>query len=125
MVRHRSSSVAANNAAHQTGPSRSTIAVDRAWTIGEPVITYLTGLRSDLAADLLRSSDCTPASVARQVGYGSPYALSSAFTRIRGGRPAGPAPGGAAHDRGADRSVGATREPRSRHKRPPDDVAGA
>ncbi len=56
--------------------------------LGEPVITYLTGLRLDLAADLLRSSDCTLASVARQVGYGSPFALSSAFTRVRGVRPA-------------------------------------
>jgi len=37
-----------------------------------------------VAADLLREPEATLTSVARQVGYGSPFALSAAFTRVRG-----------------------------------------
>jgi AraC-like DNA-binding protein len=47
-------------------------------------MTYLTGWRLALAADLLREPDATVAAVARQVGYGSPFALSTAFKRVRG-----------------------------------------
>ncbi len=47
-------------------------------------MTYLTDWRLALAADLLRDSDATIGTVARQVGYGSPFALSSAFKRVRG-----------------------------------------
>ena len=39
------------------------------------------------AADLLREPQATLESVARQVGYASPYALSSAFKRLRGVSP--------------------------------------
>lgn len=35
-------------------------------------------------ADLLRDSEATIGAVARQVGYGSSFALSTAFTRVRG-----------------------------------------
>jgi AraC-like DNA-binding protein len=52
--------------------------------VGEPPITFLTGWRIALAADLLREPGATVGSVARQVGYGSPYALSTAFKRVRG-----------------------------------------
>jgi AraC-like DNA-binding protein len=37
-----------------------------------------------LAADLLREPAATIGSVARQVGYGSSFALSTAFNRVRG-----------------------------------------
>jgi AraC-like DNA-binding protein len=37
-----------------------------------------------LAADLLREPDATVGAVARQVGYSSPFALSTAFKRERG-----------------------------------------
>ena len=74
--------------ATEVGVSRAALARRFTQVLAEPVITYLTGLRLDLAADLLRSSDCTLASVARQVGYGSPFALNSAFARVRGVRPA-------------------------------------
>ena len=37
-----------------------------------------------LAADLLLEPGATIGSVAAQVGYGSPYALSTAFKRLRG-----------------------------------------
>ena len=47
-------------------------------------MTFLTGWRLALAADLLREPGATVGSVARQVGYGSPFALSTAFKRVRG-----------------------------------------
>lgn len=47
-------------------------------------MTFLTGWRVALAADLLREGDATLNIIARQVGYGSPYALSTAFKRVRG-----------------------------------------
>lgn len=50
-------------------------------------MTFLTGWRMVLAADLLREPGATLASIAQQVGYGSPFALSSAFKRVRGVSP--------------------------------------
>jgi AraC-like DNA-binding protein len=50
-------------------------------------MTFLTGWRLALAGDLLRDPDATVGAVARQVGYGSPYALSTAFKRARGVSP--------------------------------------
>lgn len=52
--------------------------------VGESPMAYLTGWRIDLAADLLREPDETISSVATRVGYGSPFALSAAFKRVRG-----------------------------------------
>lgn len=46
-------------------------------------MTFLTGWRLTLAADLLREPGATVGSVARQVGYGSSFALSTAFKRAR------------------------------------------
>jgi AraC-like DNA-binding protein len=45
-------------------------------------MAYLTAWR--LAAGLLREPDTTLGSVARQVGYATPFALSTAFKRVRG-----------------------------------------
>ena len=50
-------------------------------------MTFLTGWRLALAADLLREPGATVGSVAPQVGYGSPFALSTAFKRVRGVSP--------------------------------------
>ena len=47
-------------------------------------MTFLTGWRLALAADLLREPDATVGSVAHQVGYGSPFTLSTAFKRVHG-----------------------------------------
>ena len=47
-------------------------------------MTLLAGWRIALAADLIREPGATLALVAHQVGYGSAFALSSAFKRIRG-----------------------------------------
>ncbi|NUT40683.1 MAG: AraC family transcriptional regulator [Thermoactinospora sp.] len=73
--------------AERVGVSRATLA--RAFTdlVGEPPMSYLTDWRLTLAADLLREPGMTVGSVARKVGYGSPFALSAAFKRVRGVSP--------------------------------------
>ena len=51
-------------------------------------MTYLAGWRLALAADLLRQHpESTIGAVARQVGYGSSFALSTAFKREFGVSP--------------------------------------
>jgi AraC-like DNA-binding protein len=47
-------------------------------------MTFLTGWRLALAADLLRDPDTTVGAAARRVGYSSAFALSAAFKRVRG-----------------------------------------
>lgn len=74
--------------AAEVGVSRAALARRFSASLGEPAMAYLTTLRLDLAADLLRDPDLTIATVARQVGYGSPFALSTAFKRVRGVSPA-------------------------------------
>lgn len=54
---------------------------------GQPPLTFLTGWRLDLAADLLCETDAPLAAVAQRVGYGSPFALSTAFKRVLGESP--------------------------------------
>jgi AraC-like DNA-binding protein len=73
--------------AAKTGVSRAALARRFSALVGEPPMTFLTGWRLALAADLLREPDVTVGAVARQVGYGSPYALSTAFKRARGVSP--------------------------------------
>jgi AraC-like DNA-binding protein len=70
--------------AAEAGISRAALARRFGELVGEPPMTYLTAWRLTLAADLLREPGATLASVARSVGYGSPFALSAAFTRVRG-----------------------------------------
>jgi AraC-like DNA-binding protein len=47
-------------------------------------MSYLTGWRLALAADLLLEPDASVGAVARQVGYGSPFTFSTAFKRVYG-----------------------------------------
>jgi transcriptional regulator GlxA family with amidase domain len=47
-------------------------------------MSYLTGWRITLAADLLRETNDTVESIARRVGYTNAFALSVAFKRVRG-----------------------------------------
>ncbi|ABS03884.1 helix-turn-helix- domain containing protein AraC type [Kineococcus radiotolerans SRS30216 = ATCC BAA-149] len=61
--------------------SRATLARRFTALLGRPPMGYLTTWRLDLAADLLLEPGTTLTAVARRVGYGSPYALSAAFTR--------------------------------------------
>jgi len=74
--------------AREIGVSRAALARRFSRALGEPPMAYLTTLRLDLAADLLREPDMTIAAVARRVGYGSPFALSAAFKRVHGVSPA-------------------------------------
>jgi AraC-like DNA-binding protein len=67
-----------------TGVSRAALARRFTELVGEPPMSFLAGWRLTLAADLLREPGATVGSVARQVGYGSPFALSAAFKRVRG-----------------------------------------
>ena len=70
--------------ARETGVSRAALARRFHELVGEPPMTFLTGWRIALAADLLREPGATIASVADRVGYGTPFALSAAFKRVRG-----------------------------------------
>lgn len=75
------------NLAAAVGSSRAVFASRFTEQVGEPPIAFLTNWRLALAADLLRSSQSTIAAVARQVGYSTPFALSSAFKRAYGVSP--------------------------------------
>lgn len=73
--------------ATKVGVSRAALARSFADLVGSPPMAYLTEWRLSMAADLLRGSDSTLDAVARQVGYSSGFALSSAFKRVRGVSP--------------------------------------
>jgi AraC-like DNA-binding protein len=73
--------------AERAGVSRATLARRFTELVGEPPMTYLTGWRLALAADLLTRTDATVDAIARQVGYSSAFGLSSAFHRAHGTRP--------------------------------------
>jgi AraC-like DNA-binding protein len=73
--------------AAETGVSRAALARRFTELVGEPPMSFLTGWRVALAADLLREPDSTVGAVAQRVGYGSPFALSTAFKRVRGVSP--------------------------------------
>jgi AraC-like DNA-binding protein len=73
--------------ASETGVSRAAFARRFTELVGEPPMKFLTDWRLSLAADLLLEPEATIGSVAYQVGYGSPFALSSAFKRVRGVSP--------------------------------------
>jgi AraC-like DNA-binding protein len=73
--------------ARASGVSRAAFARRFAELVGEPPMTFLTGWRIALAADLLHEPGATVGSVAHRVCYGSPFALSTAFKRLRGVSP--------------------------------------
>jgi AraC-like DNA-binding protein len=73
--------------AARVGMSRAAFAARFAGLVGEPPLTYLTGWRMTLAADLLRDTEATIATVARKVGYEDAFAFSVAFKRARGVSP--------------------------------------
>jgi AraC-like DNA-binding protein len=70
--------------ARATNSSRATLARRFRDLVGQPPMEFLTEWRLTLAADLILDPAETVASVAGQVGYASPYALSAAFKRVRG-----------------------------------------
>ena len=69
------------------GVSRATLARRFTELVGEPPMSFLTGWRLAIAADLLREPDVTVSAVAQRVGYSSPFALSTAFKRLWGVSP--------------------------------------
>ncbi|MFM9444261.1 AraC family transcriptional regulator [Streptomyces acidiscabies] len=73
--------------ATKAGVSRAGLARRFTELVGEPPMTYLTHWRLASAADLLRDTDDTIAAIARKVGYGSAFTLSSAFKRVYGVSP--------------------------------------
>ncbi|MCX4764427.1 AraC family transcriptional regulator [Streptomyces sp. NBC_01275] len=87
----------ADRLAARAGVSRATLSRRFTALVGRPPMAYLTWWRLTLAAARLRDSDAPLATVAREAGYGSPYALSHAFSRefgttpgrFRAGRPSG------------------------------------
>jgi AraC-like DNA-binding protein len=73
--------------AAEAGVSRAAFARRFTELVGEPPMKFLTDWRLSLAADLLLEPEATIGSVAYQVGYRSPFALSTAFKRVRGMSP--------------------------------------
>lgn len=73
--------------AARIGTSRANLSRRFTDVVGEGVITYLTRWRLGLAADLLVEPGRSIGEVAAQVGYGSPFALSTAFKRQYGVSP--------------------------------------
>jgi AraC-like DNA-binding protein len=70
--------------AAEAGVSRAAFARRFTELVGEPPMKFLTDWRLTLAADLLLEPEATIGSVAYEVGYSSPFALSTAFKRVRG-----------------------------------------
>ncbi len=73
--------------AAEVGLSRAALARRFRALVGEPPLAYLTAWRLALAEERLRGSDLTLAAIAREVGYGSEFALSAAFSRHVGEPP--------------------------------------
>jgi AraC-like DNA-binding protein len=73
--------------ARECAVSRAALARRFHELVGEPPMTFLTGWRMTLAADLLLEPGTTIGAVAERVGYSSPFALSAAFKRVRGMSP--------------------------------------
>ncbi|GGJ56184.1 AraC family transcriptional regulator [Streptomyces brasiliensis] len=55
--------------------------------VGQPPMSYLISWRLSLGARLLRETDATLATIAREVGYSTEFAFSGAFTREYGVSP--------------------------------------
>ncbi|KJS59648.1 AraC family transcriptional regulator [Streptomyces rubellomurinus] len=73
--------------AERAGVSRATLVRRFTARTGRPPMAYLTWWRMTRAATLLRRGADPLETVAREVGYGSPYALSHAFARQFGTTP--------------------------------------
>jgi AraC-like DNA-binding protein len=67
--------------------SRTTFTERFTRILGQPPMAYLTGLRMELARDLLLGTSETAKQVARRTGYTSDAAFNRAFTRVHGCSP--------------------------------------
>ncbi|MEM6675682.1 MAG: AraC family transcriptional regulator [Planctomycetota bacterium] len=70
--------------AEQVGASRAALSRRFQDVVGEPPMKFLTSWRLALAADMLCEPDATVGTVAHALGYSTPFALSTAFKRVRG-----------------------------------------
>ncbi|MCM3887476.1 AraC family transcriptional regulator [Frankia sp. R82] len=75
------------NLAAEVHISRATLTRRFTTLVGEPPLTYLTRWRMDLAAQRLRETDESVATIGTAVGYTSEHAFSRAFHRARGQPP--------------------------------------
>ena len=73
--------------AQESGSSRAAFARRFTSLMGLGPVGYLTEWRLSVAADLLADPARTVSSIAREVGYSSPFAITSAFTRHLGMSP--------------------------------------
>lgn len=73
--------------ASKVGMSRAAFSARFSRLAGEPPMSYLTGWRMTVAADLLRDTDATVAAVAHEIGYENAFAFSAAFKRVHGYSP--------------------------------------
>lgn len=73
--------------AAEAGVSRATLARRFTTLVGRPPMAYLAWWRLTFAATLLRDTLDPLATIARRVGYSTPYALSHAFSREFGTTP--------------------------------------
>jgi AraC-like DNA-binding protein len=68
----------------RAGMSRATFARRFTALVGRPPLTYLTWWRMTTAARLLRDTDAPLSTIARQIGYTSEFAFTTAFKRQYG-----------------------------------------
>jgi transcriptional regulator GlxA family with amidase domain len=73
--------------ARKVGMSRSAFAARFTRLVGQPPLHYLTRIRMQLAAELLRGSGVGTAQIAERVGYVSDTAFCKAFKRAFGQAP--------------------------------------
>jgi AraC-like DNA-binding protein len=73
--------------AREVNVSRATLMRRFTALVGEPPLSYLARWRMDLAARELRETTDAVSAIAHRVGYGSEFAFSRAFSRIRGRSP--------------------------------------
>src|SRR5215467_4276590 len=77
----------AEDLAREAGSSRTVLAERFNALLGKPPIEYVTSWRLQLAADRLRGSPESIASIAADVGYESEAAFNRAFKRVTGVTP--------------------------------------
>jgi len=70
--------------AREVHVSRAMLAKRFTQLVGEPPLSYLTRLRMDIAARMLRESEHVIWAIAQEVGYETEASLSKAFRRTRG-----------------------------------------
>ncbi|QEY32498.1 AraC family transcriptional regulator [Synechococcus sp. RSCCF101] len=70
--------------AKELGASRAALSRRFQDVVGESPMKFLTSWRLALAADMLCEPEATVGTVAHALGYSTPFALSTAFKRVRG-----------------------------------------